>query len=239
MKLILVIITTVLLFSCHSSTEQAWDVAAYYFPFDSLFEEKVYEYVLEKEGSEYVSHYWSYKSVIENNQKYLICKRYDPQFQLDQSIKEWILDDGVITQEYVFHIFDSVQQAYRTYENKISQNIVYPFKPTQDSAMAYRFVCEMKLPPHFLKAKLVRDRRFLHTSRLNVLGKERKVVFFESKDFYDIENENEGGFWNLEKETIETYAEGIGLVHQETRTKGESGIEVLRLSRVLGINEIR
>ena len=108
--------------------------------------------------------------------------------------------------------------------------------------MAYRFVCEMKLPPHFLKTKLVRDRKFLYTSKQKVLGKSRKVVFFECKDFYDIENENEGGFWNLEKETIETYAEGIGLVHQETRTKGESGIDVLRLSRVIEIrkyNELR
>lgn len=218
----------------------------YYYPVESLSEEKIYEYVLENEGQTYLSHYLSLqKELTADGNVHLISKYYAPNFQQNQQIKEWIINDGVITQEYTFLILDSLSQALKEYPNEVSQNVVYPFYASLDSAMVYRFVCEMKLPPDFLTVKLVRDRKFSKKMSYTYKDKESpredgdrlEAIAFTATDLYDIENTEGGGFWTQKKATIEVYAKGIGLVYKETKTAGVEGTEVERLSNIYSVEE--
>lgn len=210
----------------------------YYYPVESLSEEKIYEYVLENEGQTYLSHYISLKTEIEEDGTiYLISKYYAPNFQQNQQIKEWIIKDGVITKEYTFLIMDSLSQNLKEYPNEVSQNVVFPFYASLDSAMAYRFVCEMKLPPDFLTVKLVRDRKFSKDLSYTYQDEVLDAVAFTATDLYDIENTEGGGFWNQKKASIEVYAKGIGLVYKETKTAGAEGTEVERLANIYSVKE--
>lgn len=211
---------------------------AYYYPIESLSEEKIYEYVVENEGETYLSHYLSLKKELgEDGSVYLRSKYYAPNFQQNQEIKEWIIKDGVITQGYTFLVMDSVSQSLKKYPNEVSQNVVFPFNASLDSVMAYRFVCEMQLPPDFLTVKLVRDRKFNKKLSYTYQEKELEAIAFTATDLYDIENVEGGGFWEQKKASIEVYAKGIGLVYKETKTAGTETTEIERLSNIYSVEE--
>lgn len=210
----------------------------YYYPVESLLEEKIYEYVLENEGQTYLSHYLALKTEKTAEGKvYLISKYYGPDFKVNQYIKEWIIEDGVITQAYQFHIFDSLSQSMQEFPNNVSQNVVFPFKASLDSTMAYRFVCEMKLPPDFLTVKLIRDRKFSKKVNYQYQEKQLEAIAFTATDLYDIENTEGGGFWKQKKASVEVYVKGIGLAYKETKTAGTEETEVVRLSTVYSVEE--
>jgi hypothetical protein len=211
---------------------------AYYYPAEELSAGKVYEYVIVHEGEEYLSHFWHLQSEKDTEGNlFLIWNRYNAQLQNDQYIKEWIIEDGVITKEYNFFVLDSATNSIKEYPNDVSQNVVFPFNASTDSAMAYRFVCEMKLPPDFLTAKLIRDRKFAKSTKFNYNGKEVDAVAFTCTDLYDIENVEEGGFWNIKKAVVEIYAKGTGLVYQEEKTAGQEGSEVTKLRAIYSFEE--
>jgi hypothetical protein len=210
----------------------------YYYPIESLSEEKIYEYVLEIEGQSYLSHYLSLKKELgEDGSIFLISKYYAPDFKQNQEIKEWIIKDGVITQEYKFLVFDSTSQTVKEYPNEVNQNVVFPFYASLDSVMAYRFVCEMKLPPDFLTVKLVRDRKFNKKVSYTYKDEALEAIAFTATDLYDIENTEGGGFWGQKKATIEVYAKGVGLVYKETKTAGSETTEIERLSTIYSVEE--
>jgi hypothetical protein len=216
-----------------STDQSSFYTKDYYYPVTELDSGRVYEYVVVHEGKEFISHYWHLQSKKDSaGNLYLIWERYNGLLQKDQYIKEWIIDDGVITKEYKFFILDSATQALKEYPNNVSQNVVFPFNASLDSVMAYRFVCEMKLPPNFLTSKLIRDRKFGQSTSFDYNGKEVEAIVFTSTDLYDIQNKEEGGFWNVKKDVVEIYAKGIGLVYQEEKTDGIEGSVATQLRTV-------
>jgi len=246
-NLVLLILICIGIIACTPSSEeqnQPQDdsnyelIKEYYYPIDSLYEGRVYEYSNIANNEAYISHYWHLQSQqAEDGNTYLIWKRYNPLFQQDMYIKEWIVNDGVITQEYLIYTIDSATQERQVHENKISQNVVFPFKASKDSVMAYRFECEVKLPPDYLTVKLVRDRKFKQLTTFEYKGEEIDAALFANNDLYDIENKEEGGFWKQQKGVVEIYGKNIGLVYQEEKTAGQEGTEVIRLTNIYSLEE--
>lgn len=214
-------------------TAKTFYTKPYYYPVEELKTGKVYEYSLVQDGQAFVTHYWHLQTEEgEKGQTFLIWKRYNPLFEQDQYIKEWIVQDGVVTKAYDIFIKDSTKQAPTRYTNEVEENIVFPFQATLESNMAYRFSCILTLPPDFLTVKLVRDRKFSGATEYVYKGTTEEAVAFTLNDLYDIENREEGGFWQQEKVTKEIYVKGIGLVQQEVQTKGETATEVTKLSNI-------
>lgn len=205
------------LYSCTPTDAPPQIVAtrAHYFPIENLFDGVVYEYSIAEQDQSYRSHYWHLQSTIENGDTFLIWKRYNPLFENDQYIKEWIIRDGVITQEYYFYAYDSTEQAFRPYVNEVEQNVVFPFHAVTDSNSVYRFTSTVTLPPSFVKVKLIRDRRFAGQQDVNYQGQSYSTIVFESEDYYDLDGQEEGGFWEQRQQLKEIYAEGIGLIEEE------------------------
>ncbi len=207
------------------SITEANSLRNYYYPVDKLDEAGiVYEYSVLAEGQAFLSHYYHFQQKEEGDKTYLLCNRYNPLFQHDMTIREWVVEDGVITEEYLFHTIDSATQQKQNHANKIKQNVVFPFRATPDSVLAYRFECELKLPPDFLTVKLIRDRKYQGMASTDFKGKRTAAAMFTTEDLYDIENTEEGGFWQQKKLGKEYYAEGIGLIRQEELTVGQEGI---------------
>ncbi|MCH2021589.1 MAG: hypothetical protein MK207_03825 [Saprospiraceae bacterium] len=247
MKIIIFSIMILCIYSCREiieNEEKKLDIPStfytkdYYYPIGELESGKVYEYVVVHEGDEYLSHYWHLQSSKDTSGNlFLNWERYNGMLQKDQYIKEWIINDGVIVEEYKFFVQDSATQEMKEYQNIVSQNVVFPFNASLDSVMAYRFICEMKLPPDFLTSKLIRDRKFAENSSFNYNDKEVDVIVFRNSDLYDIENKEEGGFWNVKKSVVEIYAKGIGLIYQEEKTDGIESSIVTQLKKVYSKDE--
>lgn len=221
------------------SLDNTVDTKSYYYPVEELATPKVYEYSsIVSEEEAYISHYWKIqKKVDEQGKVYLIWERFNPLFQKDMETTEWIVEDGVVSQTYDFYTFDSTTQTFTKYPNKIKQSIVYPFKASTDSVLAYRYESEMKLPPDFITVKLIRDRKFKEFVPVDYNGKQLQAAVFTSTDLYDIENTEEGGFWKQEKEKTEVYAQGIGLIYEDEQVKGEQGIAVTQLTNIYTMEE--
>ncbi len=215
------------------STPNTFYTKPYYYPVEALKAGKVYEYSLMKENRSFVTHYWHLQTEQDaSGQVFLIWNRYNPLFEQDQYIKEWIVRDGVVIKDYVFFVKDSTEASSTRYINKVEENIVFPFQASLESNMVYRFSCVLLLPPDSLTVKLVRDRKFHEEMEYLYDGKTLEAVAFVSNDLYDIEDKVEGGFWQQEKITKEIYVKGLGLVEEEVQTKGDATIEVTRLSKI-------
>ena len=161
---------------------------------------------------------------------FLIWKRYNPLFEQDQYIREWIVRDGVITKDYYFYIYDSTSQQRKTYPNQVEQNVVFPFDAALDSNLIYRFSTTMTLPPDFVRVKLVRDRRFGEAFDQIYEGDTLPAIAFYSKDFYDLEDTLQGGFWNEQRAVVEVYAQGVGLLQEQVWMPGVEQPEVTQLA---------
>ncbi|MCP4441010.1 MAG: hypothetical protein GY810_18970 [Aureispira sp.] len=197
---------------------ETFNLKPYYYPIDSLQDGWVYEYA--NKESMVVSYYWYFKVVNdEAGDRYLVGVRYNPFFEQDQLSREWIVANGTISKDYKMFLKDSVSGKSQPYTAQISQNVVYPFEAVQDSAMAYRFECTLSLPPDTnVVTKLTRDRKFKEFSTYDLHGEQVDVAVFNNKDYYDIEDVKNGGFWNVEKEVTEIYAKDIGLVYLSEKT---------------------
>lgn len=200
------------------ATPETINLKPYYYPLDSLKDGWVYEYA--NKESMTVVYYWSFKVVKdEAGDRYLIGVRYNPFFEQDQFSREWIVANGTISKDYKMFLKDSISGKAQTYTAKISENVVFPFEAVQDSVMAYRFECALRLPPDTnVVTKLTRDRKFKEFSTYDLHGEKVDVAVFSNKDYYDIEDTKNGGFWNVEKEVTEIYAKDIGLVYQAEKT---------------------
>lgn len=244
MKYLFLVFVLVCFYACtpnSQNTSPDWGGAGlgeFYYPLDSLREGKVYEYVVVFDGKEYLLNYWHIKSEKdEKGNDYLIWERYSPKKVKDQYIKEWVVKEGVITKEYAFYVMDSITNTLKEFPNNVSQNVVFPFFPSTDSAMAYRFACDMKLPPEFINVKLIRDRKFKEKISFKHRGIEKEAISFTSSDLYEIQDNTEGGYWKQKKNVLEIYAKGIGLVHREETTDGVADTEVTKLRNVFSFEE--
>lgn len=209
----------------------------YYFPVETLKEGKVYEYSLLKDSAAFVMYYWHLQTQeAANGQTYLIWKRYNPFFEQDQYIKEWIVRDGVIVTTYEMLIEDKETQATKRYVNEVEENIVFPFHAALDTNMAYRFSCTLTLPPDFVTVRLVRDRQFSQPLVFPYKGKKIPAVAFACTDLYDLEDKQEGGFWEQKTASVEIYAKGIGLVYTEEKKGGEAP-EITQLTQIYSLQE--
>lgn len=221
-----------------SNSDSTFYTKPYYFPIENLKEGKVYEYSLMQDSAAFVAHYWQLQSEQDaTGETFLIWKRYNPLFEQDQYIQEWIIDDGVVTMDYALFIRDSESQTMERYVNEVEQNVVFPFHAALNADMVYRFSCTTKLPPNFITVHLVRDRRFSEQLVYPYAGKQLSAIAFSCQDAYDLEDEEEGGFWEPQAASVEVYAEGVGLVYIETKKAGETASEVIQLTNVYTLAE--
>ncbi|MCH2046747.1 MAG: hypothetical protein MK212_21715 [Saprospiraceae bacterium] len=202
----------------HTPELETVNLKPYYYPLDSLQDGWVYEYA--DQASKIVTHYWFFKVVKdEAGDRYLVAVRYNGFFEQDQISREWIVANGTISKDYKILVRDSLTGIAEAYTADISENVVFPFEAVKDTNLAYRFECSFSLPPDTnIINKLTRDRKFREFSTYNLHGDEVDVAVFQNKDFYDIEDVANGGFWTVEKEVTEIYAKGIGLVYQAEKT---------------------
>lgn len=200
----------------------------YYYPIDKLTVPKVYEYSMVYEGEYYIDQYWRVQRSERDGATYLQMQGYNPLFQQNMYTEELILEDGVLTQKYDMLQLDSATQELKRYPNTLTQSIIFPFRTATDSQMVYRYETTSKTPPQFVTTKLVRDRKFKEFSTFDYQEKTYEAAIFSIKNLYDIEDKENGGFWNMTAEGEEVYAKGLGLVQKRTvNDQGEVSLEQL------------
>lgn len=219
-------------------TQNTFYTKPYYYPVEKLRTGKVYEYSRMQDSAAYIDHYWHFQTIDSAGQTFLVGKRYNPFFEQDQYTREWVVQDGVVTTTYEMLIKDTTLQTTTRYVNEVDQNIVFPFNASLDSNMAYRFTCKLTLPPDFVTVRLVRDRQFSQPLVYPYKGEEIPAVAFSCTDLYDLEDREQGGYWEHKTASVEIYAQDMGLVYTEEK-KGEEPSEVTRLTNIYTLQQFQ
>jgi hypothetical protein len=239
----------IFLFSCKNNiTESKIDtkknsdslqvLKKFYYPLDSLEEGLVYEFVDDSTG--YTYDYWLYKTVKDDaGDKFLIGTGYDAFFEQRYFSREWIVANGTLQKDYLFMQLDSVTGKSVVRPSTIVSDALFPFNPTNDSSMAYRYRIKFSLlPDTALQYDLIKDRRFDSYSTFKFNGKELRTAVFkinEKMEAADITKD--GGHWDLNSDITEIYAEGIGLVYKERKSKVLNS--KVRLKRIMSVEEFQ
>jgi hypothetical protein len=238
------IVIALLLSSCNNtenkeSQKTTNDIQAlkkFYYPFDELSGDGlVYEYVDDEKGE--VVDYWLFKTVKdEAGDPYLIGTGYDARFEQRYFSREWIVANGTILKDYIFMQTDSASNKSMLRPAKIEESVIFPFSPTSDTSLAYRFRIKFSLMPDTAMVyDLVRDRKFDKFLDYEFEGKKIKAVQFVAKEYIEARDSINGGHWTVNSEMKEIYAEGIGLVYSEK--KGQGANFKNRLKRRLKVEE--
>ena len=210
----------------------------FYYPIDSLEEGLVYEYVDDSTGFTY--DYWLYKTVRDDaGDKFLIGTGYDAFFEQRYFSREWIVANGTVQKDYLFMQTDSSTGKSAIRPATIVSDVLYPFSPVKDSSMAYRFRIKFSLlPDTALQYDLTKDRLFDSYSTYNFNGKELKTAIFKINEHMEAaDRTKDGGHWDLKSELKEIYAEGIGLVFKERKSKVLNSR--IRLKSIMSIEEFQ
>lgn len=202
-------------------TNELQALKKFYYPFDELSADGlVYEYVDDSMGA--VVDYWLFKTVKdEAGDPYLIGTGYDARFEQRYFSREWIVANGTILKDYIFMQTDSASNKSMLRPAKIEESVIFPFSPTSDTSLAYRFRIKFSLlPDTAMVYDLVRDRKFEKFLDYEFEGKKIKAVQFVAKEYIEARDSINGGHWSVNSEMKEIYGEGIGLVYSEKKGQG-------------------
>lgn len=231
MRLLIFPTLLLLFFSCNSNKDQSSTsktdtvspqaLKKFYYPLEELSEDGlVYVYI--DDSVKAPADYWLFKTVKdEAGNLFLIGNSYDAKLEQRYFSREWIVANGIILKDYHFIQTDSLSGKSIVRPAKIDENVVFPFNPTNDSSMAYRFRIKFSLlPDTAMNFDLVRDRKFERYTEYEYRDTKLKAVEFSAKEYIEAKDSINGGYWTINSEMKEIYAEGIGLVYIEKKGPG-------------------
>ncbi len=191
----------------------------YYYPVDDLAEGMVYIYENKKMNNQ--PDYWLYKTVYdEAGNQFLVATQYNLFFDQRQMLREWVVADGTILKDYRFFQKDTASGKVLGSQATIQENVIFPFKAVDDQDLAYRFQLKFSiLPDTAVEYKITRDRKFDKYLKYEYNGEELDAVQFKSIEYTSVENDVEGGSWDMQANLVEIYAKGLGLVYKSSDSK--------------------
>lgn len=201
-------------FSCQNgenTANQKRSIREFYFPLDQLFEGKVYEY--QSVGSQHdPPFYWYYQSVKSGNNIYFTGMCYDYAFTPSQFIREEMVNNGMLLQDFYWYETDSLTNTQKRIPVNITSGNVFPFEVSNPPGVVVSSL-NWRLPGDTLtKMTFVRNRQFDSDTLANY--QDRQVEAINLRVLELIDNEREG---HLEQEypAKEIYGKGIGLLYFE------------------------
>ncbi len=207
---------------CDRAPQKA-SLEAFFFPYDSLLQGKVYVY--EPVGNPHdPPMFWHYQSALENGRRILKSTSYDIDFLPDQFSVERYVRNGVVLDSFVTweSVGDSSKQAIAV---TIEAGNVFSFERKPDVLLTTLHWYSPSTDAHIT---FVRNRQYL-SDTIYVFEKDTLAAArFYIRELIDTETE---GHLELEYDGEECYARGIGLVWFRKNINPEWQMEY-RLSRI-------
>jgi hypothetical protein len=193
--------------SCQNRSQR--DIRDFYYPLRSLQNGLVYEYRSPAIDS-LTPAYWYHRSLIQDEGVYLTSTYYEHELEPLQLVKEEVVSNGMLVKDaFLYEAGDSSGRQPRI-DLEVLQGAAFPFVVSDSSGV---FLYKVRWsPPQDSGATytVIKNRRYMGDTLVNVLGEEREAVVFQLKELlaYD-----KNGVFEKQYGGQEIYAEGLGLVY--------------------------
>jgi hypothetical protein len=206
-----------LLASCSSDGRR--DIRDYYFPVQKLTSGLVYAYASEANDTT-DRRYWYYRTFVRDSGIFLAGTQYDRTFQINQIVREKIVESGSVARDAFLYEPDSITGKSIPIPAAIESPDLFPFQ-VRDSLGVFLY----KLQYHPLSDTtatiyLIRNRRYLGDGpEFELNGKKYPTIRFGLQEAI---GHSKDGAAEIEGRGEEWYAKGLGLVYYE-KSFGKEG----------------
>ena len=207
----------------------------YYFPVENLENAKAYRYIAEGDFPD--TTYWLMKALTFNGKNFLITETYDSKFQLKQSIKEMVNENGVFLMDYTSYEIDGLGEINNVIAG-VDDDESFKWKMEKGDKIAMSLNYNSSLYPNY-DITTYRERTFVNESESVIFdGQALRTVMFEDKEtaiFTDNKDEQE----TYASTYFNQYAEGIGLVKYvvNKNSKDNSEFKTYKLNKIMSYDE--
>lgn len=155
--------------------------------------------------------YWFYRSYIGKDGVFLTATYYEYDLIPLQLVREELLHNGMLVEQVFLYEAqpDSSGQQRRTEVEVLAGN-AFPFEVSDSSGVFLYKVRWNPIDDPGAKVTLVKNRRFLGDTLVDVMGEKRKAVVFGLKEWLEYDQE---GVFEQTYSGREVYAKGISLVY--------------------------
>ena len=226
------LIISALLAACNNDRRNIRD---YYFPALDLQNGKVYAYDMTVNGAT-APDYWYYRSFVRDSGLFMSATNYNPQFEIDQMVRERIADDGSVARSYLMFEQDSATGKAIPVPAKLVSDVLFPFS-VKDSLGVFLFNVEYHpLDNPSAKIYLIRNRRYLGDGPdFEFNGKKYPCIRMGVREA--IGNESEGAS-EIEGVGEEWYAKDLGLVYFKKSYSEGKLVREYRLKEIFLMEEL-
>ncbi len=206
-----------LLASCSGDGRR--DIRDYYFPVQKLTSGLVYAYASEANDTT-DRRYWYYRTFVRDSGIFLAGTQYDRTFQINQIVREKIVESGSVARNAFLYEPDSISGKSIPIPATIESPDLFPFQ-VRDSLGVFLY----KLQYHPLSDTtatiyLIRNRRYLGDGpEFELNGKKYPTIRFGLQEAI---GHSKDGAAEIEGRGEEWYAKGLGLVYYE-KSFGKEG----------------
>ncbi|NBC07687.1 MAG: hypothetical protein GVY26_10890 [Bacteroidetes bacterium] len=193
--------------SCQNSGQQ--DIRDYYYPMRLLEDGLVYEYRSPTIDS-LTPAYWYHRSLIQDDGVYLTSTYYEHKLEPLQLVKEEMVSNGMLIEDLFLYAPSDSTGLQDRIQVEVLQGAAFPFVVSDSSGV---FLNKIRWsPPQDSGATytIIKNRRYLGDTLVNVLGEEREAVVFQVDELLE---HDKNGVFEKRYGGQEVYAKGIGLVY--------------------------
>ena len=206
MKYIVYLVLALVFIGCNQEDK----LEAYYYPLNEMEKGYVYEYESVNDQQQ-PPDFWLYFTKKKGDEVLFNAHYYDVTLSKKQEVVERVANNKMEAVSYRLFDQDSTGKKYQS-TAKIEANSVYPLGDPK-SAKILKFQLEWKDPLHSnITSSLLRGRAFRQFTSYNFQGKEIPCAEFLMVETIEVEVDGDG-VQEVEMETKELFARGIGLVY--------------------------
>jgi hypothetical protein len=216
-KLLIILLVAIGLISCG---KRHIDTHAFYFPYATFIEPKIYQYQTEADSNEQM--YWYLKTEAKNTDTTFVATIYNSNFKITSVYFNSITEQGA----YLKQMFINLDDSASIHQCTIKENTSYLWKVKPKQSFFLSF--SMSNPAGSESEEVITERIFEETKeKINFQGKDYPCIIIQEKSNFNHVRTNRTS--TEEQERYSYFAEGIGLVRFETfNANGNNTVQHLK-----------
>lgn len=214
LKLVMSLLICSFFYSCQTSTKTK-NIRSYYYPVAEFMDGKVYEY--QAVNDSLAPFYWYFRTTTSKDDTIITSEYFDHNFIVQQLTNEEIVKNGVILNDFYLYETDSLTGQQKQNPVRVEVDNVFPFEVTDSTGLfLYKIFWRDYHQPN-QKYRLIKNRHYMGETTYTYQGQQVPAIRFFNKELLEIE---EVGFQEVAYNSVELYAEHIGLVYFRKEIEG-------------------
>ncbi len=214
LKLFFLLLVICILHSCQSE-KTTKNIRNYYYPVAEFMDGKVYEFKAVNDSL--APFYWYFRTTISRGDTIITSEYFDHNFIVQQLTNEEIVKNGVVLNDFYLYETDSITGQQKQNRVRVEVDNVYPFEVTDSTGLFLYKVFWRDYHQPNQKYRLIKNRHYMGEDTYTYKGQPLACVRFLNRELLEIE---EVGFQEVTYNSVELYAQNIGLVYFRKEIEG-------------------